>query len=78
LPFAIADRDNHKMDIHANNAQLDKFKVWPTKNNVLDQTAVDNTKSNFHSTTTTVEDVRLANGHNLHQTPRRLNASQDH
>jgi hypothetical protein len=27
LPFAIADRDNHKMDIHANNAQLDKFKV---------------------------------------------------
>lgn len=78
LPFAIADRDNHKMDIHANNAQLDKFKVWPTKNNVLDQTVVDNTKSNFHSTTTTVEDVRLANGHNSHQTHRRLNASQDH
>jgi hypothetical protein len=29
-----ADRDNHKMDTHVLPAQLDKSKVWQTKNNV--------------------------------------------
>jgi hypothetical protein len=78
LPFVIADRDNHKMDTHANNAQLDKSKAWPTKSNVLDQTVEVNIKSNSLSIPPTVEDVRLANGHNSHQTHRELNALPDH
>jgi hypothetical protein len=76
--FVTADRDNHKMDTHVKLAQLDKFKVWPTKSNVLDQTAQDNMKSNSQLIPTTVEDVRPANGHNLHQTHQEPNALLDH
>jgi hypothetical protein len=45
---------------------------------VLDQTAQDNTKSNSQLIPTTVEDVRPANGHNLHQTHQEPNALLDH
>lgn len=78
LLFATADKNNLLMDTHAKPAQLDTSKVWLTKNNVLDQIVEDNTRSNSQLIPTTVEDVRPANGHNSLQTPKRLNASQDH
>lgn len=78
LPIAIADKNNHQMDTHANHVELDSFKAQLIKSNVLDQIAVDNMIFNYQLIPTTVEDVRLANGHNLLQTHQELNVYQDH
>jgi hypothetical protein len=77
LLIAIADKNNHLMDTHANHAELDLFKAQLTKSNVLDQIAVDNMISNSQLIPTTVEDVRHANGHNSLQTHQELNVFQE-
>jgi hypothetical protein len=72
-----ADKNNLRMDIAVKHVQLDTSKAWLTKNNVLDQTVEDNMRSNSQLIPTTVEDVRLANGHNSLQIPQELNVYQD-
>jgi hypothetical protein len=76
--FATADKNNLLMDTHVLPAQLVLSKASLTKNNVLDQTVVDNMKSNSQLIPTTVEDVRPANGHNSLQTLQELNVLLDH
>jgi hypothetical protein len=78
LLFATVEKRYLPMDIHAMLVQLDTSKAWLTTNNVLDQTVEDNMRSNSQLILTTVEDVKLANGHNSLQTHQRLNVSQDH
>jgi hypothetical protein len=78
LLFATADKSNLLMDTHVLPAQLVLSQALLTKNNVLDQTVEENMKSNSHLIPTTVEDARLANGHNSHQTHPRLNVLLDH
>jgi len=73
-----ADRDNQLTDTHALLAQQELSKALPTKKFVSDHHAQVNTKSPLELTTSTVEDVILANGHNSCQTHQELNALPDH
>jgi hypothetical protein len=77
LSALIALPDNQLMDTHANNAQLDKFKMLTTPRDATPQPVLDNTKSDSPLTTLTVEDVRLANGQHTCQMPPETNASLD-
>jgi len=78
LLFATAERRTLLTDTLVNHAQLEPFKAWLTKNNVLDQHALVNTKSNSQLIPITAVDVKIADGHNSNQIDRRLNVSQDH
>lgn len=70
--------DNHPIDIHASNAQLDKLYHQPIHNNATLQLVLDNTKLDQLLTTSTVVLVKLANGHNTCQTLKEPNACLDH
>jgi hypothetical protein len=78
LLFATADRSNHQMDIAAKNAQLVSLLTLKIQRSVLDQLAMDNTKSNSQLMSTAAELVKTATGHNSCQTTAELNASKDH
>jgi flagellar biosynthesis/type III secretory pathway chaperone len=78
LLFATVEKRYLPMDTHVMLVQQDQSKAWLTTNNVSDQTVEDNMRSNSQLILTTVEDVRLANGHNSLLTHQRPNVSQDH
>lgn len=78
LLSATVEKRFQQMDTLVKIAQLDTSKAWPIINNVSDQTVEDNMRSNSQLILTTVEDVKLANGHNSLLTHQRPNVSQDH
>jgi hypothetical protein len=75
---AAAEKNNHKIDTPVKNAQLDSSKMFRTPKDVSDQPAQDNTRSSTQLMRIIVEDVKIANGHNLCQTQAGLNVLKDH
>lgn len=73
----IAPPDNQPTDIHASNAQPDKFKFSMIKRDATDQLALKDIKSPLLLIISTVEDARHADGHNTCQMLRETNASSD-
>lgn len=79
LLFAmIALPDNLLTDTPVSNAQLDKFNHKLMLRHAILQLVPDNTRLELKLTTSTVEDVRLANGHNTCQILKEPNACLDH
>jgi hypothetical protein len=78
LPHVVADKSNHQMVTAALTAQQVQSRVSPTKRYVLDQIALNNTKSLLPLMSTAAEDVILATSHNSSQTELELNVLPDH
>jgi len=76
-PFAVAEKSNQLTDTLVNHAQLDPFKMLTTHRDALDHLAMVNTRSNFQSMPTAVEDVILANGQHSCQTQQETNVWKD-
>jgi hypothetical protein len=78
LLFAVALRDNLKMDSHAKTAQPDKSKLPTTQSNAIPLNVPDSTPSELPLTTFHVEDVPPAHGQHKFQMPPDLDVSTDH